>query len=166
MNRLLIIACSQRKKPDNGLLPAIERYDGPAFRVLRKYLAETLADAPSVVILSARFGLIDASTGIVDYDHRMSAGRARELSERILKAGQPFLAGRREVAVCVGKDYRPALADLLGAVPEGTAIGFIEGGQGTRLTRLRAWLRRAQDDTGRDGKGASCGDQAEADRDS
>jgi hypothetical protein len=153
MNRLLIIACSQRKKPDPGLLSAIERYDGPAFRVLRKYLAERHADVPSVVILSAKFGLIDASTGIQDYDHRMSAARARELGERVLEAGRPLLAGRREVAVCVGKEYRPALDALLGAVPSGTALGFIQGGRGLRLTRLRSWLRRAQDDAARDGKG-------------
>lgn len=31
--RLLILACSQRKRPDPGLLPAIERYDGPQFQV-------------------------------------------------------------------------------------------------------------------------------------
>ena len=30
--RLLIMACSQRKRSESGLLPAIERYDGPAFR--------------------------------------------------------------------------------------------------------------------------------------
>ncbi|MFN8458221.1 MAG: hypothetical protein U0401_26815 [Anaerolineae bacterium] len=29
--RLLILACSQRKRPDPGLLPAIERYDGGSF---------------------------------------------------------------------------------------------------------------------------------------
>jgi hypothetical protein len=39
-------------------------------------------------------------------------------------------------------------------MPDGTVLGFIEGGQGPRLTRLRAWLRRAQGDAARDGKGA------------
>jgi len=33
-SRLLILSCSQRKRPDSGLLPAIERYDGPVFRVV------------------------------------------------------------------------------------------------------------------------------------
>jgi hypothetical protein len=37
---MLILACSRRKRPDEGLLPAIERYDGPAFRVLRRFLRE------------------------------------------------------------------------------------------------------------------------------
>jgi len=38
--RLLILSCSQRKRPDPSLLPAIERYNGPPFQVLRRYLRE------------------------------------------------------------------------------------------------------------------------------
>jgi hypothetical protein len=38
--RMLILACSRRKRPDEGLLPAIERYDGPAFRMVRRFLRE------------------------------------------------------------------------------------------------------------------------------
>jgi len=44
MGRLLFIACSQRKNPAEGVLPALDRYDGPAFGVLRKYLRETERD--------------------------------------------------------------------------------------------------------------------------
>ena len=40
MCRMLILSCSSRKKPTNRQMPAIERYDGPAFRVLRKFLRE------------------------------------------------------------------------------------------------------------------------------
>ena len=36
MTRLLIVACSRAKRPDAGSLPAIDRYDGPAFRLLRR----------------------------------------------------------------------------------------------------------------------------------
>jgi hypothetical protein len=37
---MLILACSRRKRPDEGLLPAIEPYDGPAFRMVRRFLRE------------------------------------------------------------------------------------------------------------------------------
>ena len=40
MNRLLILACSQCKSPAGGILPAIDRYDGPGFPALRKFLGE------------------------------------------------------------------------------------------------------------------------------
>jgi hypothetical protein len=58
---LLILGCSQRKRPDSGLLPAIERYDGVNFRILQKakreeYLPENL----DILILSAKYGLIEA----------------------------------------------------------------------------------------------------------
>ena len=60
VDRLLILSCSQRKAPAKGRLPAIDRYDGPAFRVLRKYLREGPAEVPTVLILSAKYGLIES----------------------------------------------------------------------------------------------------------
>jgi len=77
-NRLLVMACSAAKKKDAGLLPALARYDGPAFHVLRKYLAHA-TDAPTVFILSARFGLLDADHPIPDYDRRISAEAAEAI---------------------------------------------------------------------------------------
>jgi hypothetical protein len=60
VNRLLILSCSQRKAPWEGDLPALDRYDGPAFRVLRKYLRTHSDDSLAILILSAKFGLIEA----------------------------------------------------------------------------------------------------------
>jgi hypothetical protein len=144
MNRLLIIACSQRKKPDPGYLPAIDRYDGPAFRVLRNYLSGSPADAPSVLILSAEYGLIESSRPIPNYDRLMSAARAKELRASVLDSGRPVLErGWGEIAVCVGKNYRAALGGLLEHTPEGVPVCPIGGGLGQRLSRLRTWLRVA-----------------------
>src|SRR5438445_10199224 len=110
MNRLLIISCSQRKKPDAGLLPAIDRYDGPAFRVLRKFLGEAPADPPVVLILSAKYGLIEAAQPIPEYDCRMSAALATQLRPRVLEAGRRILGSDRwqEGGVCAGKQYGAA----------------------------------------------------------
>src|SRR3954470_6352658 len=91
MRRLLILACSQRKNPAAGLLPAIDRYDGPAFRVLRKFLGEGPADPPVVLILSAKYGLIEAAQAIPDYDCCMSAALAKQLHPRVLEAGRRIL---------------------------------------------------------------------------
>ena len=38
--RLLILSCSQRKHETQEPLPAIERYNGPLFFVLRRFLRE------------------------------------------------------------------------------------------------------------------------------
>ena len=37
---LLIISCTRRKSSDVGLIPAIARYDGPKFRVLRRFFQQ------------------------------------------------------------------------------------------------------------------------------
>ena len=81
---LLIIACSQRKLSDPGLVPAIARYDGGQFRVLRKahrdgYLSNYL----DVLILSAKYGLIKACTPIANYEQRMNRKRASELKAQV-----------------------------------------------------------------------------------
>ena len=82
MCRMLILSCSSRKKPSKEHLPAIERYDGPAFRVVRKYLRERGGPSPIILILSGNYGLIDSSTPICDYDCRMTTMRAKELRLR------------------------------------------------------------------------------------
>src|SRR4051794_25280888 len=74
--RLLIIACSDRKYADDRLLPATQRYDGPAFRVLRRYLREQPPEPPAIRVLSAEFGLIDDTTLIPRYDRGMTLERA------------------------------------------------------------------------------------------
>src|ERR1700693_6189826 len=100
MNRLLIVACSKRKKPTNKQMPAIERYDGPAFRVLRKFLREQQGPVPRVLILSGKYGLIDAVTPIRDYDFRMTPATADALRPAVLKrlwqgiSGWPVLSRR------------------------------------------------------------------------
>lgn len=144
MNRLLIVACSHRKKPAKGHLPAIERYDGPAFRVLRKFLRERRAPMPRILILSAKYGLIDAGTPIRNYDLRMTKSTAEALRPVVLKSLRKVVRADsiRSVGVCVGKDYREALGGLEDHFSKRTKVEVIGGGLGRRLTRLRDWLDR------------------------
>ncbi|HTU19344.1 MAG TPA: hypothetical protein VMG10_14885 [Gemmataceae bacterium] len=145
MDRLLILSCSQRKAPATGRVPAIDRYDGPVFRVLRNYLREGSPEALTVLIVSAKYGLIESNRRIPVYEHRMSAARAKELRPQVLAAAPRLLASRcwQEVGVCAGKYYRSALDGFLPLLPHGSQVVFIGGGQGPRLTRLHAWLRRS-----------------------
>lgn len=143
MPRLLVIACSQRKNPAEGLVPAIARYDGPAFRVLRKYLREEARNAPCILVLSAKYGLIASDREIPDYDCRLSVVTAMNLRPQVLETARHILQSQRPgaVGICVGKDYRVALAGFAEVVSQGVQVEFIEGGQGSRLTALRRWLR-------------------------
>jgi hypothetical protein len=144
VDRLLILSCSQRKAPATGQVPAIDRYDGPVFRVLRNYLREGSPGPLTVLIVSAKYGLIESSRRIPTYDCRMSQARANELRPSVLATMKRLLVSRcwQEIGVCAGKHYRCALDGFLQLLPHGSQVVFIGGGQGPRLTRLRAWLRR------------------------
>ena len=85
MKRCLLLGCSNTKAQNDDELPAIERYDGPLFRVLRRYMrkhsAEYPADnsIPNVYVLSAEFGLIPGNHPIPYYNRKMTPQRAAEL---------------------------------------------------------------------------------------
>ena len=143
--RLLVMACSAAKKNDVGLLPAIVRYDGPAFHVLRKHLRHA-NDTPTVLILSAKYGLIDTDHAIPNYDCRINGEAAEAIRLDVLRVLGERLNQKRysEVAFCVGHDYQKAVEGYEALIASDTKVTFIRGGQGTRLRNLRAWLRREQ----------------------
>src|SRR5947209_3928068 len=59
MSDLLLLACSKRKLHTAGLLPAFQRYDGGAFRIVKRALREGHEPLNlAILILSAKYGLI------------------------------------------------------------------------------------------------------------
>jgi hypothetical protein len=143
MNRLLILACSERKKRSPQRIAAIERYDGPTFRVLRKFLRENREDAPHILILSAKFGLIGPSERIPDYDCRLTAATAERLQSAVLgKLKRVFRSSPvNAVGLCLGRDYGQVVKGFEIYLPAGACLEHIGGGLGRRLTQLRDWLR-------------------------
>lgn len=72
MKRLLIFSCSRRRTCDPNPLPAIETYDSPTFRVLRRFMQQpSNAVAPGVDILPSEFGLTAHRKLVSDYNRRM-----------------------------------------------------------------------------------------------
>jgi hypothetical protein len=127
-----------------GLLRAIDRYDGPAYRVLRKYLRETADDSLAVLILSAKYGLIEAKRAIPWYDQRLSDGLADRLRPQVLETARRALRTRhwQSVGLCAGKEYRSVLGGLAELMPADARLDHLGGGLGKRLAALRDWLRR------------------------
>jgi hypothetical protein len=128
-DRMLILACSQRKHLDEGLLPAIERYDGPAFRVLRRFLRERPSEAPGVLILSAEHGLISHDLPIAAYDRKMTPARARELRPLVLD----------ELDRIVDVHLTALSANDASPIPVPNAR-VCNGAIGRKLSELPAWL--------------------------
>lgn len=141
-SRLLIIGCSQKKVQTTGLMPAIDRYDGPAFRVLRRYLQTRRDDAPDILILSAKFGLIMPNEPIPFYDQRMTNVYAEFLRERNQSLLLRMWRARKysQVYISAGKEYLIALGDAIRQKSRKMTISFAEGLPGKRLSDLHRWL--------------------------
>lgn len=141
MKRLVILSCSQRKVQGKRKMCAMDRYDGPAYKVVRKYL-RAVPDARTYDefrILSAEFGLISDSLRIPYYDRRMTVERARELHKQTLDALKTILSSDRYDAVFVymGKTYRCAIEGVDAFFPN---IQYSHGRIGVQLSQLRQFL--------------------------
>lgn len=136
---LLILSCSKKKDTRKELLPAVERYEGPFFNILRK---SSVSDSVDVLILSAKYGLIDSKTKIECYDQLMNRKRAQELRDACVSKLKKHLEAYRydEIFVNLGEVYLQALDGLEGYIPETTKLMLAQGRIGQRSKQLRTWL--------------------------
>ena len=144
--RLLILSCSQRKHSSPSLLPALERYDGPAFRVINKFMRVCPFEAQflDIYILSAKFGLIPSSQLIPNYDHRMTLQKVRELQLPTLTELKKILVDRQydELFISMGKDYLRVLAGYESLIPANLKVIISTGVMGRKQADLCNWLHR------------------------
>jgi hypothetical protein len=125
----------------------LARYDGPAFRVVRRFLNECPDPDLRILILSARFGLLEASDLVPDYDCKMTVGRARELAplidERLaaLDAAGEHVWREDEYFALLGKHYLDLLAQCSCSLARSLIARNAPGGQGVKLAHLHRWLR-------------------------
>lgn len=135
MRRLLVISCSERKIAGDVPLPAMERYDGPAFRVLRKYLSAVKDKGLTVRIVSAEYGLIRADKMIPHYDRCMDAMRAAELHPAVSVAVSRAMEELRPAAtlLCMSRLYLSCAGEI-------SKAEVAAPGQGRKLAHLKNWL--------------------------
>ncbi len=137
--RLLILSCSQRKNASHEPLPAIDRYNGPLFLVLRRFLRESPRQARllDVYILSAAYGLIPGDFPTTLYDRKMNTSRIVELQPQITTL---FLGIRHTnyISICfvLGKTYMKAFEGLQTHIESVIAYGPM----GKRQSQLKKWL--------------------------
>ncbi len=140
---LLLVSCSQRKNSDSSLLPAIERYDGVNFRVLRKarregYFAENL----DILILSAKYGLLDSDYPIENYNCKMTRERALALQSEVSVGLDSHLNREdyREIFVNLAKTYLIAIEQSDGIRRAGQRVLYPTGGIGCKMSQMKKWL--------------------------
>lgn len=137
---LLIMGCSATKMDWVSSIPAIERYDGPMYRVLRNFLRESFwPSSLSVAVLSAKFGLIGGLYPIEWYDRRMDNLRALELRENCTRTLLNWGQTHGKVSLLLGKTYLSAI-DLIQLNSNGIIANVIDGPIGMKLNGLRRLL--------------------------
>ena len=140
--RLLILGCADRKRDSDGLLPALDRYDGPAYRVVRKYLRDyQWPEDVSIAVLSAEYGLFGILKGIRHYDKRMDLATARASAPKCSTILGKWATSHRSIHLSLGKDYMPAVRpglETLGLEPR-----VFEGGIGRKLNQIKSFLADA-----------------------
>ena len=144
--RLLIISCSQRKHPELGLLPAILRYNGPTFLVLRRFLRQYSSNFTPihVYILSAEFGLIPQDRLIPYYDRQMTRTRALQLHSGVMTELDNILNTKhfQELLICMGQDYLQAINGYETILSANLNVRIASGSLGGKLSQLHDWLYR------------------------
>jgi hypothetical protein len=146
---LVILGCSQRKNQTSRMLPAIDRYDGPIFRVLRKHTREVPENSPDACILSGRFGLIPGAFSIPPYDHPLVHADYPALRTRVEKQlGRTLDEIQPErLFVSVGSQYWPLLERTLAREVAPARLAVATGGIGGRASQLAHWLRSGESES-------------------
>lgn len=145
MPSCLLLACSKAKLLTPTPLPALMRYDGGSYRVVRK--AMRLGNVPPdlhITILSAQFGLLCPSDPIPFYDRLMDRERAEELKAIVSARLDEFLREIRPSTMFtnLGKTYRLAISSSAEykLLHSAGAVREASGPPGIRMRELNAWL--------------------------
>lgn len=138
----MLLACSRCKRLDLGVIPAIERYDGPAFRLLRRFLAKNPASSTDIKILSAEYGLISTDYLLPYYDCRITKERAKILHPQVISSLKTILSNKSYVNILIllGQDYLGAVYGYEAIIPNGVTVQLAKGGIGRKLSVLYDWL--------------------------
>jgi len=134
---LLIISCSQRKNNGQRLVPAIELYDGPGYRVLRNRL-DGMHNSPAIWILSAKHGLLWSDSHIYNYDERLTKEKAKDIRANVETfIGRWAPEGKfKNIFIWAGKDYLDVLPKAFLAHSN---VHVATGAIGQKLHLLKQW---------------------------
>jgi hypothetical protein len=138
---LLLLGCSATKRATDRPLPALQLYDGVNFRVLRRFLNKFGWPAGLLIkIVSAKHGLMDATSMVAPYDQKMTRVRAEELRDAIV-AGLRRVGTPARVFINLGQDYLAAISGIESAWLT-ARIETATGGIGKKMRAMKRWMSR------------------------
>jgi len=141
---LLIIACSRRKTPGRPR-PAIQVYDGPLYRALRKRRTHFDVAQIQIFVISSKYGFISAQTVIDSYEQKITRERAKQLNTEVLEGLRRVVADRgcSRMYINLGKLYAPTISGVEHILPHGAVIEYASGGIGMRTSQTIKWIETA-----------------------
>ncbi len=139
----LILSCSQTKRLEAG--PAYEVYNGPYYRILRKYGPPWPVD---IYVLSAKHGLIPVTHSIEPYDQKLLPADEmfwRTSFWKSMLIPQWLNMPKYEwITACAGATYMSWLDRL--PLNKGQRLEGITGGIGMKCSSLKWWLGKWERD--------------------
>jgi hypothetical protein len=161
---VIISASFKRRRLPNEPIPALERFDGVSFRVLRKYLREGKLKNTDVVIVSPEHGIL-RSNDTIPYDKpTLSHGtkgsgtwqsapefdneQARQLRERNLSQLKSLIDRGKyvEIYVNLGRKFL-ALVDGFEKSTDAPVIYATGKGLGPKAHHMKNWILGMSDPT-------------------
>jgi len=144
---VIVSASSRRKREPSEPIPAIERYDGIYFRILRKYFKERKLRNIDVLILSEKLGLMSSDRKI-SYN-KPHAGKWGQLSlnkDAIENSKRENLEKLKRIAnnyskiyVNIGHDYMKLIKGFEKFTT--SKITYAKGkGLGPKASHMKNWL--------------------------
>lgn len=142
MKSLLIMSCSKTKK-NIDMAPAIEMYDGQAYRTLKKNSTGNVR----ILIISAKYGLLRSTDIISWYDQEMTAAKAidlrKQVQEEVMRTTKKKNTER--VFIYLGYPYNLAVSnELVRYLKLNFDVKIADGYIGMRLHQLKQWLKVVQ----------------------
>lgn len=137
-NRLLVIGCSNRKKEVMSLAPAIDMYDGPMFRIIRKMInKQQFPNDVHVMILSAKYGIMGMYDMIQNYDLKITDIKTHEMRQDVSRNVEKFLICKQfiEGFINLGETYQDAFE-----VTFNFPLQFAQGKIGERQSQTKNWI--------------------------
>ena len=147
MSKLLILGPSFRRNADPQLLPAIERYDGIFYKIVRKYMDKIRKKGIDILILTEDLDLIPPETllpynppigekwtSISPHKH-LKEIKCKKIQEKLIK----LLKTKHydEIFIALNRHYRKLLPDL---TPYTKHILSNFKGIGPKAQALKKWI--------------------------
>lgn len=144
MARLILLSASRRRSSNLEPLPAIERYQGVYFRVLKKYLREGRLKDTDILIVSEKFGVLRPKD-LVPYHKPFEGKLGKEEVQKARQANLTKLAETlsekqySEIFVVCGREFQKLIDSFQNLT--NTKVVFCEGaGLGPKAQNLKKWI--------------------------